>query len=252
MKKIILPLILMALIISLTACGNSPQKVTEEIDSVLSKDRITQGDIDKLLELYDSLDSKKQVEVENADRLDAYRGIDVDALNNFADEIAEVTGDNFSKIIEAKDKYDSLSTKEKALIDISSLDKYLELNDKEKAAIAAGKVIMDNLKDPNSIGISSVRVVSDISDVPGYLVAIDYSGTNSYGANKKDSCVQMIEETNGKFENKWAGMSALVALLGNGWDPLDDQVSAKYFLMHQSEAVELDAVKVLYFTIDGY
>lgn len=194
----------------------------------------TQSAFDEVFTAYTNLtgDQKNMI---NSANLDKYRDIDLKSVNEVKSKVDSINDStSFSTVVEVKKAYDSLGSKEKGLISITKLDKHFELSDIEKAALVGANDIKSVMKDPSSINFSKIVVKDETAKMNFYWVCYDYSGANSFGANKSGtSCFGITKDFRHPF---WS--------LGHN---LDDEPSMMEYVKSKASKQEVDVEKIMYF-----
>ena len=189
MKKIIIFLLVIALITMFSGCGET-EKLDEKVNVLLSAEEITQKQLDEIFALYDVLSDKEKAKITNFDKIEKYRNVDIETINEINCSIEELTEDtSFEKVLKLQEDFENLKSKEKDLINKAKLEKAFGLSDLEKAAVAACQAVKRCLKNPSSFELTDINVGNDIEGETGYyLVEINYSATNSFGGrNEKEA-----------------------------------------------------------------
>ena len=242
MKKALLVVLSVLIIVTMAGCGKV-DSVNEKIEAILSTNEITQKQLDDVFNAYDELSDKEKAEVSNYNKIEKYRGVDIDKVNEINSEISVITEKTaFDKLLKLQEKVEDLSSKEKALIDANKLENALTLKDIEKAAVAACQAIQSCLKNKSSFELESAKVINDLDGTTHYyLVMIEYSATNSFGGRKDNTSFQTISK---EFENPWLPLGLLT---GKYEEALQCSSFLQYYLLHDEDPAELNVDKILYY-----
>lgn len=215
-------------------------KVSNDITTFTSSDKITQDTFNNIYSEYMALTDEEKSKIDNYSELEKYINVDIDTVNNLKNKILKLKTLSFSEIISIKKQYEELSTKEQEYIDITIVESKVKLSDIEQAAIAACKCVIDSLKNGSSFELENVEVQDDINGTSKYyLVQLTYSATNSFGGRIDDNSFQTISSD---FSNPWWPLSFI-----NG--DFEPALKCSSFLQYyNSEYAEtLDVEKITYY-----
>ena len=242
MKKIIVFLLMTAMIVVLVGC-NKVEVINEKILDILATEKITQQQLDEIFSLYDALNDKEKVNVKDFNKIEKYRGVDIEKVNKINADIAGITSNSsFPSLLEIQEDIERLSSKERDLINQAKLDESLKLTDLEKAAVAACQTIKKCLKNESSFELLSAEGIDDLNGTSHfYLVLIEYSATNSFGGRTDETSFQTIDTS---FQNPWL---PLAMLLGNTNEALECSAYVTHYFTHDSDPIEFDCEKILYY-----
>ena len=229
------------IILSFCSCVSKADRIHDKIAKLPENDNISQEEIDSLLKEYNELSVEEKSRIKNDFILKRYENVDIEKVKAVEKDISNIKStDPFSDCISIIEEYNKLSKNEQAIVkNYDLLKEKLDLTDLEKVAVSAAKNIKKSLKSSGSLDIQSVDVMDDLKgDSSYYLVRIEYSATNSFGAHIDDTSFQTI---NDKFENPWWALSLLNGDYKSG---LMQAPAIPFFKADQ--AVELDAEKIMY------
>lgn len=241
MRKILLTLVMFCMIGVVSGCSNKAEELDNKIETVLSSDEILQEQLDEIFLAYDNLSDNQKEKVTNYDKIEKYKDVNIEDVNEINNTIKKIEKLSFSEILDLDKSITTLTSNEKALIDVSKVDAAMELSDMEKAAVAACQYIRKSLKSSSSFKLQSAKVIDDLADIKYYLVKIEYSGTNSFGGEKDANSFQTI---NSEFVNPWYG---LAVLNGKYEEALECSSFLQYYLLNDQEPTELDCDKIMYY-----
>lgn len=242
MKRICCLLICICMVFTLCSCGKTDSLI-KKIDNFSEKENITQTEVDTLFEEYNNLSTEDKNKITNYDKLKKYENVNIDNVKEIKNKITTVTKDSkFSEISKIYNEYELLNTNEQNLIDITSIQEKMQLSNLEKATVAACQYIKKSLKSSLSFELRSAKAIDDIGKTSNYyLVNIQYSATNSFGAKIDDTSFQTISA---KFENPFY---ALAMLMGDYSNALDCNSFIQFYLTNEQEPTEIDCDKIIYY-----
>lgn len=215
-----------------------------QITSEITEGKIPkQADYNNAVSIYKQLTDSEKKKIKNVDGLSKFDGINLDIISDIYDKVSKVnSATSFDALVEIKQQYDSLETKEKQLINMTPVDMAMELTDLEKASVAAAQYIKKSLKNSESFELKSVYAIDDLDGTSGYyLVRIEYSGTNSFGGTIDDISFQTISSN---FVNDWYGLALITGAIDEAL-----KCSSFYTLYeHNSQTpTELNCDKIMYY-----
>lgn len=244
-KRIKMILAIMLIVFFCVGCGNKVDDLNTKIDEALSSDKITQEQLDEIFDCYEDLSDEEKDEISRYDEIKIYENVDIEKINEINDEIKNISSDtDFESLLELKEKIDALDEdlNEISLVDMDSFNEFFQLSDMEKSAVAACQCIKKSLKSSSSFELQSAKVINDLNGTTKYyLVKIEYSATNGFGARIDAESFQTISSD---FENPWWGL----AILGGNYESaLECTPFIQYYLLHDEEPTEMDIDKIMYY-----
>lgn len=231
-----------SMLLALCSCGKVDNLI-KKIDDFSQKENITQTEIDTLFEEYNSLSAEEQEQITNYDKLKKYEGVNIENVKTLVNRIESVSdSDDFSNKIDIYETYTNLNQNEKNLIDITTIQEEIQLTDLEKATVSACQYVKKSLKNSSSFELLSAKAIDDRGkSTHYYLVNIEYSATNGFGAKIDDTSFQTISE---KFQNPWFG---LAILNGDYSSALECTPYLKFYLLNEQEPTEMNCDKIMYY-----
>lgn len=242
MKKFLSVVLIIVLSLVFCSCGKVDNLI-KKIDNLAEIENITQSEIDALFEAYNDLSSEQKKNITNYDKLKKYKNVNIETVKSLKIKIKNIS--NESKFLDVSDIYDnykSLNTNEQNLIDITGIQDKMQLSNLEKATVSACQCIKKSLKSSSSFELRSANAIDDIGkDSNYYLVNIQYSATNSFGAKIDDTSFQTISA---KFENPWYALSLLN---GDYSSALKCTPFIQFYLSNEQKPTEIDCDKIIYY-----
>lgn len=234
-------LLLIVILCALCSCGKK-KKLVSDIEKITNKQNITQEEIDDLFERYNNLSNEDQKGISNSNILMKYKNVDVDKVQKLKTQIQKnINSDNFETIGKIYDDYNLFSSNEQALIDIDEIKQKITPNDLEKSVIAACQYIKKSLKSSNSFKLLSAKAIDDTDGKSKYyLVYINYSATNGFGAETDEVSFQTI---NKDFINPWY---ALTIIKGDYAPALECTSYMSFYYNNSQSPTEINCQKILY------
>lgn len=230
------------MLLTLCSCGKVDDLI-KKIDDFSEKENITQTEIDTLFEEYNNLSAEEKEKITNYNKLEKYENVNIDNVNSLENSINSISENSeFSDVRSIYDSYNLLNENEQKLIDITSIEEKMELSNLEKATVVACQYIKKSLKNSSSFQLISAKAIDDIGKESNYyLVNIQYSATNSFGAQIDNTSFQTISAD---FENPWYG---LAILNGDYSTALECTSFIGFYLLNEQEPIEIDCDKILYY-----
>lgn len=242
MKKIVISMVMMLVIGIMSGCGsNQVEEVNAKIDVILSTEEISQKQLEEMFSAYEQLSEEQKKEVTRYSEVKKYKDVNIEKVNAINKSIDIIHTLSFIEIVELQENIDKLSEREQKFINIEPVNSAMELTDMEKSAVAACQYIKKSLKSSDSFKLKSVKVINDLDAINYYLVKIEYSATNGFGAEIDSNSFQTI---NRKFENPWWG---LAVLNGKYEEALECSSFLSFYLTNEQEPTVLDSSKILYY-----
>lgn len=242
MKKIVSLIICGCMLFFLCSCGKVDNLI-KKIDDFSEKENIMQTEIDTLFEEYNNLSAEEKEKITNYNKLEKYENVNIDNVKSLENRVNNISENSeFSDISSIYDSYKLLNENEQNLIDITGIEEKMQLSNLEKATVSACQYIKKSLKNSSSFELISAKAIDDIGKKSNYyLVNIQYSATNGFGAQIDDTSFQTISS---EFKNPWYG---LAMLNGDYSTALECTPFIEFYLLNEQKPVEVNCDKILYY-----
>ena len=242
MKKIGCLIICVCMLFVLCSCGKVDNLINK-IDNLSGIENITQSEIDTLFEEYNNLSTEDKKKITNYDKLKKYEDVDIETVKSLENKIKTISNESkFTDVSNIYDKYKLLNANEQNLINITSIQEKMQLSNIEKATVVACQYIKKSLKSSSSFELRNAKAIDDIGKKSNYyLVNVQYSATNSFGAKIDDTSFQTISA---EFENPWYALSLLS---GDYSSALECTPFIQFYLSNEQRPTEIDCDKIIYY-----